>query len=214
MKPSWTFFTSRHPISQLFISSLHSWLLRSHVYPHLPGGQWRSSGSGTTRTKGRIFLFLLEILRSILRKLEGALKRSTKFLVGTHLPESRLGLLKRPRWVFLFGSRAQEILTPAVLHQPSTTRIGPSSPFFQGEISPLFKERITEALGSSSPTTPTPPARIRRGKPRGLRDIRESSAGLSSSSTPTPPSSPTSRNTRITGEGKVFRLGSVLASLL
>lgn len=103
MKLSWTFSKSRHPISQLFISSLHSWPPRSHVYLHLPGDQWRSSGSGTTRTKDQIFLFLLEILRSILRKLEGVLKRSTKFLVGTHLPESRLGLLKRPRWVFLLG---------------------------------------------------------------------------------------------------------------
>ncbi|KAF9783539.1 hypothetical protein BJ322DRAFT_160279 [Thelephora terrestris] len=91
---------------------------------------------------------------------------------------------------------------------PSTTRIGPSSPFFRGEISPLFKERITEALQSSSPTTPTPPTRIRRGKARFQRDVRESSAGPSSSSTPTPPSSPTSRNTRAAGEEKVsFEFG-------
>jgi hypothetical protein len=95
-----------------------------------------------------------------------------------------------------------EVLTLFPPHQPSTSRTGPSSPFFRGEISPLFKERITEALRSSSPTTPTPPTRTRRGKPRvHQRVVRESSAGPSSSSTPTPPS-PTSRNTRTAGEEK------------
>ena len=103
------------------------------------------------------------------------------------------------------GSRAHGILTLAILHQPSTVRTGPSSPFFRGEISPLFKERVTEALRSSSPTTPTPQTRIRRGKPRVLRDFRESSAGPSSS-TPTPPSSPTTRNTRAAGEEIVSHL--------
>ena len=103
MKPSWAFFTSRLPISQLFIFWLHSWPLCSYVYLHPPGGQWRSSGSGTTRTKGRIFHFLLEMLRGTLWRSEGVLKRFMKFLVGTHRPESRLGLLKRPRWVFLLG---------------------------------------------------------------------------------------------------------------
>ena len=98
----------------------------------------------------------------------------------------------------------RKILIP---HQPSTSRTGPPSPFFRGEISPMFKERVTEALRSSSPTTPTPPIRIRRGKPRVQRDVRESSAGPSSSSTPTPPSSPTSRNTRMTGKEKVSNLG-------
>ena len=89
-------------------------------------------------------------------------------------------------------------------YQPSTNRTRPSSPFLRGEISPLFKERITEALRSSSPTTPTPPTRIRRDKRRVQRDVpeKESSAGASSSSTPTPPSSPTSRNTRAAGEEK------------
>jgi len=109
----------------------------------------------------------------------------------------------------LFGSRAQEELIIVIPHQPSTTRTGPPSPFFQGEISPMFKERITDALRSSSPTTPTPPTRIRRGKPgRNQTVFRESSAGPSSS--PTPPSSPTSRNTRAAGEENVsvgFGLG-------
>jgi len=104
--------------------------------------------------------------------------------------------------------------TYVILHQPSSIRTGPPSPFFRGEISPLFKERITDALRSSSPTTPTPPVRIRRGKPRVLGDVRESSAGPSSSSTPTPPSSPTSRNTRAAGKEKVSRLGLGLCVIL
>lgn len=89
-------------------------------------------------------------------------------------------------------------------YQPSTSRTGLSSPFFRGEISPLFKERIKEAFRSSSPTTPTPPTRTGRGKPRVRRDVRESSPGSSSSSTPTPPSSPTSRNKRAAGEDFFF----------
>ena len=130
-----------------------------------------------------------------------------RFLVGTHLRESRLDLPKRRRWVS-FSPRliSTNDNTP---HQPSTSRTGPSSPFFRGEISPLFKERVTDALRSSSPTTPTPPVRIGRGKPRVRRDARESSAGPSSSSTQTPPSSPTSRNTRAAGE-KTFPLGLCL----
>ena len=114
-----------------------------------------------------------------------------------------------------FVSHNREVLTVFVLYQPSTTRTGPSSPFLRGEISPLFKERITEALRSSSPTTPTPPTRIRRGKARTQRPIRESSAGPSSSPTPTPPSSPTSRNPRTAGEEKVsveFDLGAALGT--
>lgn len=100
-------------------------------------------------------------------------------------------------------SHARKILTIIIPYQPSTTRTGPPSPFLRGEISPLFKERITDALRSSSPTTPTPPTRIRRGKPRVQRDIRESSAGPSSSSTATPPSSPTYRNARTAGEENI-----------
>ena len=104
---------------------------------------------------------------------------------------------------FPFVPHVPKVFTIILLCQPSTTRTGPPSPFFRGEISPLFKERITDALRSSSPTTPTPPTRIRRGKLRVQRDVRESSAGPSSSSTPTPPSSPTSRNTRFAGKEKV-----------
>ena len=111
MKPSWTFFTSCLPISQLFTFSLHSWPLRSYVYPHLPGGQWRSSGSGTTRTKDRIFLFLPEMLRGTLWRLEGVLKRFMKFLAGIHRLESPLGLPKRPRWVFLQATRSRDTYT-------------------------------------------------------------------------------------------------------
>ena len=78
----------------------------------------------------------------------------------------------------------------------------------------MFKERIREALTSSSPTTPTPPTRIRRGKPRVQREVQESSAGPSSSSTPTPPSSPTSRNIRALGEEEVFPESDVCPTLV
>ena len=163
--------------------------------------QWRSSGSGTTRIRGRISLSPPGMLRNTLRRSEGVLRLSTRFSVGTHRRESHLDLLQRLRWVFFLALAQHDVRTYHIPHQPSTTRTGPPSPFFQGEISPMFKQRITETLGSSSPTTPTPPTRIRRGKPRNQIVYRESSAGPSS--TPTPPSSPTSRNTRAAGEENV-----------
>lgn len=157
------------------------------------------------RTKGRIFLSLPEMLRGILQRSESALRRSMKRSVETHQRESRLGLPRQLRWASPLPC-VREVLTTVISYQPSTTRTGPSSPFLRGEISPLFKERVTEALRSSSPTTPTPPMRIRRGKPRARRDVQGSFAGPSSSPTPTPPSSPTSRNTHTAGEEKISPL--------